>query len=98
MKAWLFQATSDESLHHMMDFIEKQKKSMRVLPSVLFADFRAEQEKGPLKIIESSDDSVRPTNFISSSSSMTSFQKHFIDSLLSKKVLTTLIAQLQEWI
>ncbi|VDK88905.1 unnamed protein product [Litomosoides sigmodontis] len=91
------EATSDESLRRMMDFIEKQKKRMRVLPIVLFADFRAEQEKGPLKIIDSSDDSVCPSNSTNSSSSITSFQKHFIDSLLSEKVLTTLIAKLQEW-
>lgn len=79
-----------------MDFIEKHKKNMRVLPIVLFTDFRAEQEKGPLKIIDSSDDSGYHTNFTTSSSTITSFQKHFIDCLLSKKVLTTLIAQLQE--
>lgn len=80
-----------------MGFIEKQRKRMTVLPVVLFADFRAEQEKGPLKIVDSSDDPVYRTNFTTSLPSITSFQKHFINSLLSKKVLTTLIAQLQEW-
>ncbi|VDO26001.1 unnamed protein product [Onchocerca flexuosa] len=87
---------NDESLHHLMVFIEKQKRKMTFLPVVLFADFRAEQEKGPLKIIDTSGDPMYRANFASSSSSSTSFQKHFIDSLLSEKVLTTLIAQLQE--
>ncbi|KAL3984644.1 Cupin-like domain family protein [Acanthocheilonema viteae] len=91
------ETANDESLHRLMDFIEKQKKRMTVLPIVLFADFRAEQEKGPLKIIDSSDDSLYRANFTTSTSNLTSFQKHFIDSLLSEKVLTTLIAQLQEW-
>lgn len=79
-----------------MDFIEKQKKKMKILPFVLFPDFRAELEKGPLKIVESLDKSICCANLIASSSSITSFQKHFINSLLSEKVLTTLITQLQE--
>ncbi|EJW83766.1 hypothetical protein WUBG_05322 [Wuchereria bancrofti] len=86
----------DESLYRLMDFIEKQKRKMTVLPIVLFADFRAEIEKGPLKIVDSSDDPMYCTNLATSSSSITSFQKRFIDSLLSEKVLTTLIMQLQE--
>ncbi|CAG9538190.1 unnamed protein product [Cercopithifilaria johnstoni] len=92
------EAANDESLHRLMDFIEKQKKRMTVLPTVLFDVFRAEQEKGPLKIVDSSDNSLYPANLTASSSSITSFQKYFIDSLLSEKVLTTLIAQLQGWI
>ncbi|VIO97829.1 jmjC domain containing protein [Brugia malayi] len=89
--------TTDGSLHRLMDFIEKQKKNMTVLPTVLFADFRAEIEKGPLKIVDSSVDPMYCTNLTTSSSSITTFQKRFIDSLLSEKVLTTLIMQLQEW-
>ncbi|MCP9261183.1 hypothetical protein DINM_004571 [Dirofilaria immitis] len=67
---------------------------MTVLPIVLFVDFRAEQEKGPLKIIDSSDDPMYHVNLTTSLSSTTPFQKHFIDSLLSEKVLATLITQL----
>uniref|UniRef100_A0A0R3RKT1 JmjC domain-containing protein n=1 Tax=Elaeophora elaphi TaxID=1147741 RepID=A0A0R3RKT1_9BILA len=92
------ETANDEGLDRLMDFIEKQKRRMTVLPIVLFADFRAEQEKGPLKIVDSSDESIYRANFTASSSNITSFQKHFINSLLSEKVLTALIAQLQEWI
>uniref|UniRef100_A0A915PPS4 JmjC domain-containing protein n=1 Tax=Setaria digitata TaxID=48799 RepID=A0A915PPS4_9BILA len=88
----------DESFQRLMDFVEKQKKKMSILPVILFTDFRAEQEKGPLKIIDSSENSLHRANFSTSSSNTTSFQKHFIDSLLSENVLTALITQLRGWI
>ncbi|KAM3717900.1 HSPB1-associated protein [Dirofilaria immitis] len=72
---------NDESLHRLMDFIEKQKRKMTVLPIVLFADFRAEQEKGPLKIIDSSDDPMYRVNLTTSSSRMDLKQVFDIKSL-----------------
>lgn len=93
----LLQLAEDESLPRLLSFVAKHKERMKIVPVVSFNDFRAEQEKGPLKIVDSADEYLCGTSFTTSSPEMTSFQKHFIDALLSEKVLDDLIVQLREW-
>lgn len=90
--------TTDESFPILLKFLAKQKARMQNVPIVSFDDLRAAQTKGPLKIVDVQEDCICSSNFPISATNTSLFQRHFINSLLSERVLTALITQLEEWI
>ncbi|VDN19628.1 unnamed protein product, partial [Gongylonema pulchrum] len=86
-------AEADESMSRLHNFVAKHLERLTVVPVVSFDEFRTVQEKGPLKIVDFADQS---SSSAAALHTVSSFQKRFIDALLSEKVLDALIVQLRE--